>query len=215
MRTKTLLLTAAVVAAGALASQAQVYSVNAVGYVNTPVTVGYKLIANPLNTTNNSIGALLPTPPDFTTLYKWNESSQGFEIATYFFGSWDHPEFTLNPGEGAVISVPENYTITWVGEVLQGTAASGILSNSVPTAYSIRSSKVPQGGTLTTLAFPTPNEFDTLYKWNVPAQGYDIYTYFFGEWSGPQPGEPSIGVGESFFYSGNGTLTWNRTFSVN
>jgi len=207
MRTKTLLLTAAVIAAGMAASQAQVYSVNAVGYVNSALPFGFSLVANPLNTTNNTIGVLLPTPPDFTTLYKWNESSQGFDIATYFLGAWDHPEYTLNPGEGAVVSAPSAFTITWVGEVMQGT-----LANTVPQNYSIRSSKVPQAGTLTALVFPQPNEFDTLYKWNQTTQGYDIFTYFLGSWS---PSEPSIGVGESFFYSGTGTLNWTRTFSVN
>jgi hypothetical protein len=210
MRTKTLLLTAAVIAAGAVASQAQVYSVNAVGYVNSQVGPGFTLIANPLNTTNNTLGVLLPSPPDFTTVYKWNETSQGFDIATYFFGAWDHPEYTLNPGEGAVISTDTAFTITWVGEVMQGQLATAIPQN-----YSIRSSKVPQSGTLTQLAFPTPNDFDTLYKWNTSSQAYDIFTYFFGSWSGPTPGEPSIGVGESFFYSANAPLNWTRTFSVN
>ena len=212
MRTKTLLLTAAVVAAGALASQAQVYSVNAVGYVNDTVPAGYKIVANPLNTTNNTLGVLIPTPPDFSSVYKWNDVIQNFEIATYFFGAWDHPEFTLNPGEGAIVFATAPFQITWVGEVLQGTAASGILSNNIPQNYSIRASKVPQAGLVSALAFPTPNDFDSLYKWNVGTQNYDIFTYFFGSWS---PSEPSLAVGEGFFYQGTGTLTWNRTFTVN
>ena len=47
MRTKTLLLTAALSAAGIASSMAQVYSVNAVGYVNTPLVTGFNLISNP------------------------------------------------------------------------------------------------------------------------------------------------------------------------
>ena len=39
MRTKTLLLTAALTAAGALTSMAQVYSINIVGYINLPVLI--------------------------------------------------------------------------------------------------------------------------------------------------------------------------------
>jgi hypothetical protein len=207
MRTKTVLLTAAVIAAGIGASQAQVYSVNAVGYVNTSCGAGFTMVANPLNTTNNTLGVLVPTPPDFTTVYKWDAPTQNFLIATYFFGAWDHPEYTLNPGEGAFVSTDTPFTVTWVGEVMQGG-----LTNTIPLNYSIQASKVPQAGTLTQLVFPAPSEFDTLYKWNTGSQNYDIYTYFFGSWS---PNEPSVGVAESFFYSANAQLSWNRTFSVN
>src|SRR6266498_284074 len=60
MRTKTLLLMAALTIAGVASSFAQVYSQNIVGYVTTPVTKSvYKMIANPLNTTNNTIAGVL------------------------------------------------------------------------------------------------------------------------------------------------------------
>jgi hypothetical protein len=190
-----------------------VYSVNAVGYVNTPCVQGFTMVANPLQSTNNTIGSLIPNPPEFTTLYKWDIPTQNFDISTFFFGAWDKPGTVLEPGDGAFIQTETPFTITWVGDVLQGS-----LSTPVPALYSIRSSKVPQAGTLTALSFPTPNEFDTLYKWNTGTQNYDIFTYFFGAWSGPfDPGqtEPTVGVGQSFFYYGNGNLTWNRTFNVN
>src|SRR5437763_15367210 len=61
MRTKTLLLTAAVLAAGLGASVAQtVFSVNAVGYVNVTIKPGYNLICNPLNGSNNVISTVMP-----------------------------------------------------------------------------------------------------------------------------------------------------------
>ena len=47
MRTKTLLLTAALAAAGVVSSMAQVYSVNSVGYVNLTLPNGFSMIANP------------------------------------------------------------------------------------------------------------------------------------------------------------------------
>ena len=208
MRTKTLLLTAAVVAAGFTAVSAQsVYSVNAVGYVNLNIGNGFTMIANPLNTTNNTIGSLFPASfPDFSNLYKWNEVTQGFDIATYFFGSWDLPNITLNPGEGAFVNTTTPFTLTFVGEVMQGE-----LTNSVPSLFAIRGSKVPQSGTTTALGL-TVGDFDNLYKWNTANQGYDIYTYFFGAWS---PSEPTIAVGESFFLNSNAPYEWTRTFSVN
>ena len=61
MRTKTILLTAAVLAAGLGASVAQsVFSVNAVGYVNVTIRPGYNLIANPLNNGGNTVSEVLP-----------------------------------------------------------------------------------------------------------------------------------------------------------
>ena len=71
MRTKTLLLSAAVLAAGLAASTAQsVFSVNAVGYVNKTLAPGYNLIANPLNGTNNLLSTIIPTAPDGSAVIK-------------------------------------------------------------------------------------------------------------------------------------------------
>src|ERR1700691_3524535 len=66
MRTKTLLLTAALVAAGVASSMAQsnVYSLNIVGYVNIPVTKGnLYLLENPFDTgTGNNITNVVVQP---------------------------------------------------------------------------------------------------------------------------------------------------------
>jgi hypothetical protein len=204
MRTKTLLLTAAAIAVGITASQAQVYSVNAVGYVNKNVPVGYSMIANPLNTTNNTIASLIPTAPNFCNLLKWNGTS--FDVATYVFGAWDTPAVTLNPGEGAFINTDTAFTITFVGEVMQGN-----LVNPVPAGYSIRSSQVPQTGGANALGLTTLQAFDNLLKWN--GTSYDVYTVLFGgAWD---PSEPTIAVGESVFLNTTAATSWNRTFNVN
>src|SRR6266851_4855036 len=60
MRTKTLVLTAAISAAALATSMAQVVSVNAVGYVRVTVAAGnLQLLANPLNQTNNDLNFIL------------------------------------------------------------------------------------------------------------------------------------------------------------
>src|SRR5439155_26780565 len=61
MRTKTLLLPAALSAAGLASATAQVYSVNAVGYVNVSVPA-HKLaiLGVPLNGTNNQMNTTMP-----------------------------------------------------------------------------------------------------------------------------------------------------------
>jgi hypothetical protein len=64
MRTKTLLLTAALSAAGIATSMAQnVYSVNMVGYINKTMPKGLSMIANQLNASpNNKVTTLFGTP---------------------------------------------------------------------------------------------------------------------------------------------------------
>lgn len=202
MRTKSLILTAALGLAGIASSLAQpVYSVNAVGYINRDVPSGFSMIANQLNTTNNTIANLLTTLPNNSNFYKWTGTD--FDIATFFFGSWDKPNLTLNPGEGGFVNVASPATITFVGDVPEGN-----LSNPIPVGFSIRSSQVPQAGPVDTLGL-TLNNNDNLYKWN--GSSYDIYTFFFGSWS---PSTPTLAVGESIFINAGTATSWNRTFAV-
>src|SRR5256712_14189141 len=122
MRTKTLVLTAVLSAAGVASSLAQVYSVNAVGYVNVVIPPGFSLIANPLDNKNgNKVPDLFPSVPNGTTIYKFDDASKLF-VANNFFFAWNIPTMTLVPGEGVFIyngtSTPA--TNTFVGEVMQG-----------------------------------------------------------------------------------------------
>jgi hypothetical protein len=214
MRTKALLCAAAL-AVGAVTSMAQsnVYSLNVVGYVNTTLVGGtangkFQMIANPLNTTNNTIGSLIPSAPDGTVLYKFNGT--GFDIATSL-GGWDHPEFTLAPGEGAIVNSPNNWTNTFVGEVLQGT-----LANSYPAGFSIRASKIPLAGTITSLQLPATQfaDGDVIYQFDTAAQSYDIYTLLGGSWVGGKNSEPTLAVGEAMWLQPAAAGTWNQTFTV-
>jgi hypothetical protein len=204
MRTKALLLSAALLAAGLTTTTAQsVYSVNAVGYVNLSLPVGYSMIANPLNTTNNTLNALLSDVPNSTQLLKWNGT--GFDVATFFFGAWDN-NLTLDPGEGAFINLGAAHTVTFVGEVMQGS-----LVNPIPAGYSIRASQVPQsGGVTTTLGLTQLDNGSQILLWN--GSGYDVHTLFFGNWD---PSEPTVNVGQSFFINAGAATSWTRTFSVN
>jgi len=213
MRTKALLCAAAL-AAGAISAMAQsnVYSLNVVGYINQTWPSGkFQMIANQLNTTNNTIGSLITSPPDATTLLKWNGTS--FDIATFaiFLGGWDHPTYTLNPGEGAFINAAAAYTNTYVGEVLQGTH-----TNAFPAGYSIRASQIPLAGTLTQLQLPATQfaDGDAVLQWNVTKQTYDIYTLLGGLWLGGPLTEPTLAIGESMFLFPAKAGVWTQTFTV-
>jgi hypothetical protein len=202
MRTKTLLLAAVLGVATLANSLAQVYSVNVVGYVNKSIPAGLTMVANPLKSTSDTLGSLIPTAPNFSNFYKWNGA--GFDIATFQFTAWDQPNITLNPGEGGFINTDTAFTITFVGDVMQGD-----LVNPIPAGLSIRASMVPQAGTVEALGL-TLGTFDNLYKWN--GTGYTIYTVLpGGAWD---PAIPSIEIAESIFINANAATSWNRTFNV-
>jgi hypothetical protein len=210
MRTKTLLATAAIAAAGAATSMAQVFSVNAVGYINLDIPVGFSMIANQLdNNGNNTVADLFPAPPEGTTIYKFNGTAYDQSSYDALFESWSNPALALTPGEGAFIRTGTAFKATFVGEV-----KTGDLSNPLPAGYSIRSSIVPQAGLLQADLKFTPANGDTIYQFKADQTGYSQASWddLFQSW---EPAEPTFRVGESFFVRKGAAGTWNRTFSVN
>jgi len=219
MRTKTLLLTAALGVAGVASSMAQgtVFSVNAVGYVNTTVPKGFSLIANPLNnTTDNSIAGLFKNgiqgtiPPGFA-IYKFTGTGFAFTSWNDFdleFQPTSVAAQTVVPGEGVFVKNPNAapVTITFVGEVMQGS-----LKNAYPKGLSIRSSQVPQAGTIEALGFK-PAENDQLYTYNSATQQYALNTYSFGAW---EKALTTLNVGDAVFIKAFVGGSWDRTFTVN
>lgn len=203
MKSKTLILTAALGMVASAAAVAQVYSVNAVGYVNVDAPKGFSMVANPLdNTKGNKIGDVLAGAPDGTIVYKY--TGTGFAINTFDLGEWSDVNMTLAPGEGAFLRLPAATKLTFVGEVKQGN-----LQNPLPKGFSIRSSMVPQKGALdTVLKFPGADG-DIVYFYR--GTGYVISTFDFGAFDPPALPE----VGEAFWVRSTTAKSWDRTFSVN
>lgn len=233
MRTKTLLLTAAVITAGIAASQAQVYSVNAVGYVNVTVGNGYNLIANPLNGTNNNVNTVIPTAPDSSLIFKWNNNSQGFPPSTTFFdfgagnpdtGWYDgdnKSSLVLNPGDAIYFVNPgAQTTLTFVGDVPQGNN----LTVPVGANYGFYSSIVPRQAGLTALNFPAADSM-LLFFFNQAQQRYNqSLTYFdfgvgnpdSGWYDGDNKVDPAPAVGQGFLiYNPSTARNWTQSFTVN
>jgi hypothetical protein len=223
MRTKTILLSAAVFAAGIGISTAQsVYSINAVGYVNLTIVNGYNLIANPLNGTNNNINTIMPTAPDGSLILRWNPGSQQFAGGDNYFSGfgWLDAGFTpsttvINPGEGFFFQNNSGSptTLTFVGEVPQGNLTNRIVAN-----YGFYSSQVPQSGTLTSLGFPGQDGMAYL-AWNPATQSYCCgYNFLAGNWYDElfTQVDPAPTVGQGFVIQNPGSpVNWTRTFSVN
>jgi len=212
MRTKTLLLTAALAAVGVSSSMAQVYSVNVVGYINRAIPSGFTMIANQLNNApDNKVTTVLPAPPEGTIVYKFNPATGGYQILSFLDGAYegDDLNMTLNPGEGAFVKSPSAHNVTFVGEVTQGAAAT----TSIPTGFSVRSSSIPQSLPLNQLEFPA-SEGDIVYNFNPATGGYKVSSFLDGAWEGDFGGAPTPAIGESFFVKHAGAATtWTRTFT--
>lgn len=220
MRTKTLLLTAVISAAGIATSMAQVFSVNAVGYVTKTIPAkGFALISNPLTATDNTIQNLFKGAPDGLQVFKFDGAK--FTTATYDSLAGTSGGFlpdaaaklTVVPGEGVFVFNPTTAAVsfTFVGEVPQGT-----LNNILPKGLSIRSSMVPQAGDVKTLGL-VGADGDQVYKYDSAAQKYITSTFDSlagtnGDWT---PTVPSLDVGDAFFLNKQAAGTWTRTFSVN
>jgi hypothetical protein len=178
--------------------------VNVVGYINVPVPAGFSMIANQLDSGNNTVSSLLPSVPEGVTLYKF--VSGAYLINGFEFGEWSLPNMTLDPGEGAFIFNPgAEFNALFVGEVKQGSLQTGI-----PQGFSIVASQVPQTGALdTVLGFPVVDG-DTVYLFNNATGSYSISGFEFGEWSIV----PTPKVGEAFFVNKVAAVVWTRDFTV-
>jgi len=214
MRTKTLLLTAALSVAGVATSMAQVYSVNAVGYVNTTLNPGFNLISNPLVAQNNTVASLFAeVGPQAPGMQVYKFTSSGYKIALYddLDQAWtgDGAQETVLPGEGVFVRNPNStpLTVTFVGEVMQGN-----LSTPLPAGLSIKSSQVPQAGTAAELGLQG-QAGDQIYQYTGTGYYISLFDDLDNAWS---PALRPLKVGEAFFYrNANAPRAWTRTFNVN
>jgi hypothetical protein len=190
---------------------AQVYSVNAVGYVNTQLSPGFNLISNPLdNKSGNTVANLFGNQlPEDSIVYKFTNGSFTGGIFTYQFGAWPAGASTalVPPGEGVFVRVGAATTVTFVGDVPQGN-----LSNPVPAGFSIRASQVPQEGTATALGFPAAED-DLIYQFDAANQRY--FTPNQVQFGSFVPPLRPLKVGEAFFVRTAAAKNWTRTFNVN
>jgi hypothetical protein len=205
---------------------AQVYSVNAVGYINLTLLPGFNMVANQLNRTpNNTLnnvvtGGLVAE----SQALKFDNAANNYVIEFWSGTGWVKDDgvtpgtMTVNPGDGFFLFNADtaNATVTLVGEVPQGT-----LNVSLGANFSLVASAVPQALPLTAAnGFPQTPEAQYL-RFNATTQNYDAVVFNDGtKWvleDGVTPAPiPTPAVGQGFFYFNPGdAVTWTRTFSVN
>lgn len=235
MRTKTLLLVAALSAAGLATALAQtVYSLNVVGYVNSTIPAstvanGFTILCNPLNNGGNTLNEILP-PAQMTP---------GMRVYQYFNSSWKianlvdsvgggipadfiwSTNLTLNPGEGFWFKNAAGggtTNVTFVGEVQQGNT-----TNDVPSGFALRGSKVPQALILwdpntalhgtNDLKYPATMGQTVIYLFRNGA--YRICSYRDDGTGNPVWSQnPIPQVGEGFWAKETSAQEWVRDFTV-
>lgn len=202
MRTNALLLAVALAAGGSLF--AQTTSKNIVGYVNKTVPKNkFTLISNPLNNGGNKVADVIKTSSDLV-LYHFGPG--GWSASTALGGEWlEGGDVVIAPGGGffALGPADADVKITFVGEVAVGQDVS------IPAGLSVRSSALPQAGTLAALEYPVGDE--TIFTFG--ANGYSASLSLGGSWL---ESAPTVAVGEAFFVANDGAAkTWKRTFTIN
>jgi hypothetical protein len=212
MKTKTILIAAAALAAGVISSQAQVYSQNIVGYVNVPLATGYTLVANPLDDGNgNQLTNLVSTLANKSQIVTWNGTSYNGAVVKAG-GVWGG-NAVLAPGTGFFVKVPAPITNTFVGTVgAVGLVAGSTVTNSLAIGYNLVGSPVAFAGDATTdtnvnLGASLANK-SQLVDWNSGTQAFDgAVVKAGGVWGSAF----NITVGEGFFVKSPAVATWVQT----
>ena len=231
MRTKTLIIAAAALAAGILTSSAQTYSQNIVGYVNVPLPLGFSVVAIPLNSGAATGNALTNTivntgSLDGAYLYQWTGSGYGIvtfdsTMPTGFADSGDSfsvPTPVINPGVAFLLN---NNTGTVLTNTFVGTVAinslPGTTTNNLPVGFKFASSVLPVGGGLTAVLQLTNTagalDGTLIYMPNIVAgaiHGYNVVTIDSGMSSGYADGadqnsvpQPVFSISGGFLYNNN------------
>jgi hypothetical protein len=183
MRTKTMLLSALLGALGSVSVMAQtnVYSLNAVGYINVTVQPGFNIVSCPLITApDNTVGTVLNNASGSwtgTSVYFWfpgNTPPSYSEDVAKVVGSGKLDTTNANgwsfggtnvaaPGVGFWIDSPSNYTLTFVG-----TVPTGPITNTLVPGFNLVGSVVPMSGDLCS------NSISALTNYTI---GDVVYTY--------------------------------------
>jgi hypothetical protein len=223
MRTKTVLLSALLGTLGSVSLMAQstnVYSLNAVGYINITLEPGFNIVSCPLLATpDNTLNTLLPDTNGAYhgwQFWSWNPGTAAYTEDVGLLTHWGSGGAeTLNPGQAAWLDNPSNtpVTITFVGTVPSGTNAVTLPSKS----FQLVSSILPTSGDIVTnslMDFTNGVFGDQVWTWDPIALAYTEYVKLLTHW----PSDPiQTNVGGGFWYY-NAQATnnfWTESFSVN
>jgi len=195
MRTKTLALSTLLGALGSatsLLAQVNVYSINAVGYINVTLPPGYSILTCPLIVTGgNTLNNLFPQTangyvPGSGPSPLWNSTVAVFSGGHFtsgdsisYSGGWNSGgTITINPGQAVFFQNPNtlgtgaNISATFVGTVPQNGQYN--MTNSLVPGYNLVGSIVPVTGSYISPIINLTNalgSFDTIAFYNPAYNG--------------------------------------------
>lgn len=226
MKTKTLLAAAAFVAVGAISSMAQgnVYSLNIVGYYNVPVTGNLTAMANSLRSGPpgevDRADHVIPFA-DGNNIQVWTGVSwQMYTMDSLSSTGWsdDNGDVPLGnlpilgPGKGFFYGNSAGISsVTFVGEVRTGTNTVAI-----STGLNALGSPLPIGGPIAALGLDA-QDGDNIQKWTGTGWSLtsrdSLSSTGWADDNGDAP-EPTISVGEGFFYGNSvGAFNWQQVLN--
>jgi MYXO-CTERM domain-containing protein len=174
------------------------HSLNVVGYVNRPFSIGANLFGNPLNASPNNYLSTLFQPgvvPDGAVVSLWNPATLSFDTTSTFSAGFWSLDFVLNPGTGARLTTPSTFTNTFVGEVQMRDGGPFSEPIALPPLYA-----GPDGILLRSDIVPTASS------------GSDIFLNILGR--GPNVGEQVIKLNSVSTYLGEDTWDVTPTLAV-
>jgi hypothetical protein len=172
--------------------------------------------------------------PDGLLLYIWNAQAQTYDIVSYDFGEWSHPNYQIKPAQGFIVASPDYVELTMTGPDLSGPSITLQLAKDkwtfVGHAYPREGwlEKSPRPYTASCyLNFPGRNKAgnggveDEYYRWDETSQLF-VFTRRADDNSYNDPDNPTGGYGntnqfgarwrppgETTGYQGNGfALNW-------
>ena len=195
MKTKTLLIAAAALAAGIISSQAQsVYSQNIVGYANIATTspgANY-LISVPFKIgVSNGANEVFPNLPEFSQIYIWNTATFKYTIVqtdTASPSGWSDAATSvqvsppvLPVGQGFFLSPSDATTNVFAGSVAVNVGTSNVMTLANAGANYLVGCVVPYAGVITngnaSGGGPNMNDlpvFSQIYFWNTATFKYKM-----------------------------------------
>jgi hypothetical protein len=228
MRTKTLILSALLGALGSVSVNAQnVYSLNAVGYINVTLYPGYNMVSCPLwatdpsGATDNTLSNLfVNTNGQWRTwqFYGWN--------GNYINDSGTKTGFTaggtqtINPGQAIWVENPSNVVYS---NIFVGTVPTGLTTNVLSPGFNLIGSVVPASGDIVTnsiMNFTNAVKKDQVYVYYPSTMVYSNYAATGNPATWNSTGDPILpAVGGGLWYF-NGTTTgvtnyWVENYTVN
>jgi len=203
-----------------MAQSTNVYSLNAVGYINVTVQPGFNLVSCPLIASpDNTINTLLP---DSAGQYKkWQ--FWGYSVATGYKEELGQPSgwngggtSVLAPGQAAWLFNPgaNPSNITFVGTVPSGSLTNTLVAKS----FNLVGSILPTSGDLITnplINFSTAAAKDQVWMYTAGAGGgYKETIKTPAGWNAGDPVQASVGTGFWYFNAQATNNSWIESFSV-